>query len=120
MTNAKYRSWISSIQKFVYFYNGSYSHKNENENNLFNWENAQQFIGMFDKDRVAIYEGDIVTTSTRKWVIEKREDNEFCGFLPVEVGLPQTHGYLSTFIRYDLLEVVGNIYEHSHLLEVKK
>jgi len=78
---------------------------------------VMQYTGVEDKNDLEIYEGDIVTTATRMWVIEKRNDSEFCGFLPVEVGLKS--GYLSTFIRFDLLEVIGNIYENPEFLKGK-
>lgn len=81
-------------------------------------ETVGQLIGQNDINKEEVYEGDIVSTSTRKWVIEYREDAEFCGFLPVEIGKEDNH--LSIFTRFDVLEVIGNVYQNQDLIKEKR
>jgi uncharacterized phage protein (TIGR01671 family) len=134
MREIKCRSWISSIQKFVYFENGNYSWKKKIDNvQVFNWDNAQQYTGLKDKNGVPIYEGDIlisdkVDSSKNKW-IGVVEDNGF-GWLALkykEYINPSWLGALSSPINepqqaswvMDTCEVIGNVDENKELLETK-
>ena len=71
------------------------------------------FIGLLDKEGVEIYESDLIKDSDSKFIGEviwdndtlcfttKFQSNELWGFVPHNC------------------EVIGNIYEHSHLLDTK-
>lgn len=68
------------------------------------------------KDKV-FHENDICTGikchSDKKFVIRKRVDNEFIGFLPVEIHKKG----LSMFVRWDDLKIIGNAMENPELLD---
>lgn len=63
------------------------------------------------------YENDICTGikchSDKKFVIKKRIDNEFIGFIPVELHKKG----LSMFVRWDDLKIIGNAMENPELLD---
>ena len=96
----------------------------------------QQYTGLTDKNNIEVYDGDIVKINrcyTRPFVNEKQQiDYKFIEG-EVEVGKVlwgwNTQKYLVSYehIRYDdiedfdkpshRVEVIGNIFEHKHLLE---
>jgi hypothetical protein len=66
---------------------------------------------------VEFYENDICTGvkchSDKKFVIRRRVDNEFVGFVPVELHKKG----LSMFVRWDDLKIIGNAIDSPDLLE---
>ena len=96
----------------------------------------QQYTGLTDKNNIEVYDGDIVKINrcyTRPFVNEKQQIDY--KFIEGEVEIGQvfwgwnTQKYLVSYehIRYDdiedfdkpshRVEVIGNIFEHKHLLE---
>ena len=69
---------------------------------------VEQFTGLHDKNGKEIYEGDIVTDGVGKYKIIY--DLKLAGYQPYCISRDDPENYC---------EVIGNIYEHSHLLEKK-
>lgn len=130
----KYRVYIPDTNKFVYFgiNDFDYSDRYLDDGKY----PIQQYTGLTDKNNIEVYDGDIVKINrcyTRPFVNEKQQiDYKFIEG-EVEVGKVlwgwNTQKYLVSYehIRYDdiedfdkpshRVEVIGNIFEHKHLLE---
>lgn len=80
-------------------------------------ENDVVLMELIEVGNKVFYENDICVGikchTDKKFVIRKRVDNEFVGFLPVEINKKA----VSMFVRWDDLRVIGNALENPELLD---
>ena len=84
------------------------------------YPNIMQFTGLLDKNGVEVFEGDVVKSNSHKPTTFKIEfiEGGFCATqsehnYPLDIN----HFYPSTGC---MIEVIGNIFQHPHLLEVNQ
>ena len=128
----KYRSWNSEFKIFVYFENGNYYtpdnlYEHYAGEELFDWDNAEQYTDLKDKNGKEIYEGDICVQDD-KWV-KWSYDPKFPGasFNPIKMKGNKGKVTLSPEcrIRSNLIvgnesskyEIIGNTHENPELME---
>nr|DAL04152.1 MAG TPA: YopX protein [Caudoviricetes sp.] len=136
MNNLKFRAYIKSIQKIVDVTEIDLKNKmatldiatNEvNPDFSFWWKETElpfsdivimQSTGLFDKNEVEIYEGDIIDVGTRIPFLNKIQRDEETAYLKlVPLDKRWTESYFTNFEDKSRYEVVGNIYENKELLK---
>jgi hypothetical protein len=105
----KFRAWNIQLNQFIYFSNGSYFYNNGEfaYRYRFNWEKAEQYTLLKDKNGKEIYEGDILPEGKVSF------DNNLLGYFV------QTKEEYEHFPLYDLPihEIIGNIHENPESLK---
>ena len=133
----KFRSWKESLNIFLYFYNGFYFDSLEKmekyikkegtkeqelfikdffERGIFNWQNAEQATGLFDKNGKEIFVGDILT-----WY-DFDAGGEYTVIYDKDAKMFAMSGeYLNSFEDFDAEcfndTIIGNIHENKELLK---
>ena len=125
MNNLKFRAWdkkhkeMFEVIKIEYNPNIIYMAKEpswfvirtENEIEL------MQSTGLFDKNGIEIFEGDIIDVGTRIPLLNKIQRDEETAYLKlVPLDKRWTESYFTNFEDKSRYEVVGNIYENKELL----
>ena len=73
-----------------------------------------QFTGLFDSKGVEVFEGDIVKTDPFR---KNRYDIDVVEWNSEDTGFSPFNHFVTMAIPSELIEVIGNIFEHSHLLD---
>ena len=128
MREIKFRAWNKERQKILDVFDINFRTPaavqilDENYvlyDELFDCVELMQFTGMQDKNGMQIYEGDVVSDHVGIGVVEYSEKR---ASFRVNYG----DGLCKWFIDYnlkgelELIEVIGNIHQHAHLLEQNK
>ena len=116
MRTIKFRAWDELNQEMVYEKTGIFSGGKSSWEILKLYENVMQFTGLHDNKGKEIYEGDIVKAHSHKPTDFKIEfiEGGFCAARNgIEYPININHFYPSIGCT---IEVIGNIYEHPHLL----
>lgn len=120
MREIKFRAWLKETKEMIPVYDISWNKdmiNTEGPWRFFDEVVLMQYTGLKDKNGVEIYEGDIVNCREYGFgKIEWNEEDACFYFYAVYKG-----GFDEEYI-YDYLEdmeVIGNIYEHRHLLELE-
>ena len=120
MREIKFRAWIATEKRMFTMYNeGFFAHAANNSD----WP-VMQFTGLFDKNDVAIYEGDIL--SPEAYLKRKEFHNEvvcrkgmFCFAPNITLHSPVKPLYKSLDLgdaAKNAYEIIGNIYQNPELL----
>jgi len=76
-------------------------------------ETIGQFTGLYDIDKIEIYEGDIIDTGYDKWIVKFGNGSFYA-------TIPNTSFFLDLsreIINYYEIKVIGNIYDNPELIE---
>ena len=111
MKTNKFRSWNETDGCFYYFQDGKYFDENNKEidKRCFDWNNAEQFTELYDKNKKEIYEGDIITAYL---------PNDFSKRRLYAVNIPALGSY-SIFSNISDIEIIGNTNENPELIVMK-
>jgi uncharacterized phage protein (TIGR01671 family) len=123
---AKFRSWNEENNMFFYFKDGKYYLdswlKIQCTDTIdFDWGNAEQSTGLFDKNDIEIFKGDIILYNSNghkaeKVIVEYVDDMFHCKSTRYP-NLSNGNYRLATICRNN--GVLGNIHENPELLERK-
>lgn len=112
----KFRGWHKGLNKWVYGFltrnkNGVYFIENaDNVYGIADEKSVGQYTGLKDKHGMEIFEGDIVQFKSIRDIIERYEV-EYTNYGEWAIGMHRLS------MRFRSCEVIGNVHEHSHLLE---
>lgn len=95
-----FRSWDENVEDFNYFVDGSYEDSNGQliDDDCFDWENAEQYTHVNDRDDNKTYEGSIVSLSS--------DEGEF---EDVVVKRDRFHSGFSVTFKNDYSQVISDI-----------
>ena len=123
MREIKFRVWDESKKVMLsqvgsWYFNDEYNeiafHMNDVTFSDRKYLKLMQYTGLKDRNGKEIYEGDIIRDNDGFLWVVYFEDGMYCA----KGGEYETIEYLIEFCP-EWCEVIGNIYEHSHLLEAK-
>ena len=131
MREIKFRAWDNTESEWVdikylrfefndfWYLQAQDEHENEIDPPYFSGDEdfvLMQYTALKDKNGVEIYEGDVVRDKEGQ-TYTVAYDDEFAAFILVWVSNDER---FETFEPMRELTVIGNIYEHPHLLEVSE